>query len=132
MFNTRREIIYLTKKLISFKETMGSAPLLVLEKNVGISLLIKIGLSYGAIWILIICAMEYGIKLVDVDSLLHYLIYVAIELNCISHENRFFGYTYCTPLQRIITIGFFRLSWVQNIKLFSFTHNGFSSDRFLQ
>jgi sterol desaturase/sphingolipid hydroxylase (fatty acid hydroxylase superfamily) len=120
---TIAEIIYSWKKQINnypLKETIGST--LVGLGNVGISLLLKIGMIYGAIWIFNLVPWRMELNwwfLVPCYILFDLCSYWSHR---ISHQNRFFWATHIVhhSAENYNLSVSFRLSWVQNIKIIFF------------
>ena len=120
---TLAEIIYSWRKEINnypFKETVGST--LVGFGNVGISFIIKLGLMYGAIWLynLVPWRMELNWWMLIPCYILFDL--CSYWSHRISHENRFFWATHIVhhSAENYNLSVSFRLSWVQNVKIFFF------------
>lgn len=118
---TLAEIIYSWRKEINnypFKETVGST--LVGFGNVGISFIIKLGLMYGAIWLynLVPWRMELNWWMLIPCYILFDL--CSYWSHRISHENRFFWATHIVhhSAENYNLSVSFRLSWVQNVKIF--------------
>ncbi len=120
---TVAEIIYSWRKEIHnypFKETMGST--LVGLGNVGISLLIKIGLMYAAIWIFNFVPWRMELNWWTLIPCYIIFDFCSYWSHRISHENRFFWATHIVhhSAENYNLSVSFRLSWVQNIKVIFF------------
>ncbi len=108
------------KKNYPLKETMGS--IVVGLGNVGLGLLVKVGLLYMAIWIYNLVPWR-----MDLNWWMILPCYLIFDLcsywsHRISHENRFFWATHIvhhSAENYNLSISF-RLSWVQNIKTIFF------------